>query len=64
MNLTFSPSVSRMCAPIPIIDDLILEQTETFFVIASERDLDVGIDPSMAIVNIQDNDGVYWLKIL
>ena len=56
--LTFLPGINESCSfVIPIIDDSVLENNETFDVVISTTDLDVSIDPSSATVTIVDNDG-------
>ena len=54
---TFIPGVKRLCtSEISIIDDLVLEDNETFSVVLSTTDLDVSLEPSSASVTIVDND--------
>ena len=54
---TFMPGVSDLCtSEISIIDDLVLEDNETFSVLLSTTDLDVSLEPSSASVTIVDND--------
>ena len=56
--LTFTPEVNVSCATVvPIIDDAILEDNQTFSVVLSTEDPDVSLDPASAIVTIVDNDG-------
>ena len=42
---------------VPIIDDTILEDNETFSVVLSTADPDALLDPTSATVAIGDNDG-------
>ena len=54
---TFIPGVNELCtSEISIIDDLVLEDNETFSVLLSTTDLDVSLEPSSASVTIVDND--------
>ena len=55
--LTFTPTINVSCATvIPIIDDIVLEDDQTFSVVLSTADLDVSLEPSSAPVTIVDND--------
>ena len=55
--LTFTPAINVSCATmIPIIDDNVLEDDQTFRVVLSTADLDVSLEPSSAPVTIVDND--------
>ena len=55
---TFIPGVNELCtSEISIIDDLVLEDNETFSVLLSTEDPDVLLDPASATVTIVDNDG-------
>ena len=57
LAFTFIPGVNELCtSEISIIDDLILEDNETFSVLLSTTDLDVSLEPSSASVTIVDND--------
>ena len=54
---TFIPGVNELCtSEISIIDDLVLEDNETFSVLLSTTDLDVSLEPSSASITIVDND--------
>ena len=54
---TFIPGVNELCtSEISIIDDLVLEDNETFSILLSTTDLDVSLEPSSASVTIVDND--------
>ena len=54
---TFIPGVNELCtSEISIIDDLVLEDNETFSVLLSTTDLNVSLEPSSASVTIVDND--------
>ena len=59
-------SQGRMCTNIPIVDDLILEQTiEDFFAdlsfMAGQQPPRVTIQPSTTTVEIEDNDRKYFI---
>ena len=56
--LTFSPSISRACADIPIEDDEVSEDPEDFPVVLTSDDPDVISMQPMANVTIIDNDAV------
>ena len=63
--LTFAPGVNVLStAVVPITDDAVLEDNETFSVVMSTTDPNVLLDPASAIVTIVDNDGkmVYLYK--
>ena len=56
--LTFSPVMNVSCATvIPIIDDNVLEDDQTFSVMLSTTELDVLLDPASATVTIVNDDG-------
>ena len=58
INLTFmsGPPGQRQCIEISIIDDLILENEETFTV-SLTADPGINISPAIATVTITDDDG-------
>lgn len=56
--LRFLPGTNESCGiMIPIIDDSVLENNETFDVVLSTADLAVSLNPASATVTIVDNDG-------
>ena len=56
--LTFTPGVNVSCTTVvPIIDDTVLEDNQTFNVVLSTEDSKVLVDPASATVTIIDNDG-------
>ena len=56
--LTFTPALNLLCATVvPIIDDDVLEDNQTFTVVLSTEDPYVLLDPASATVTIVDNDG-------
>ena len=60
LNLLFGPGRNRDCFDVPIIDDLITEETETFVITLPEMefpDLNVTVDTNPVTVTIEDNDG-------
>lgn len=52
--MTFDPTTSRSCAEIPIIDDDVPEDDETFTVTVT--DTGINITPDTGIVTIVDDD--------
>ena len=53
----FLPGSTRECFDLNIIDDILLEMTETFLVSLDSSDVNVVIvSPSQAVVSIIDND--------
>ena len=55
--LTFSPGINESCTTmIPIVDDSVLENNETFSVVLITADLDVSLDVASATITIVDND--------
>ena len=55
--VTFLPGSTEECADLSIIDDDMVEPTETFLVLVSSLDAGVTItSPSQATVSILDND--------
>ena len=55
--VTFLPGSTEECADLSIIDDAMVEPTETFLVLVSSMDMGVVISsPSQATVSILDND--------
>ena len=64
-TVTFSQTSERFFIPVNIVDDAILENTESFLVQAELVSNDapgVTIDPSETTVTIEDNDGKHNLK--
>ena len=59
-NLTFTSEGSQSVS-IPIIDDFVVEDTESFLALLSSSDNFVLIGQDLADVFIQDNDGNYVL---
>ena len=56
--LTFTSGVNVSCTTVvPIIDDAVLEDNQTFSVVLSTADPDALLDPASATVAIVDNDG-------
>ena len=56
-TLSFTNSMTRLCVNIPITNDSVYENTESFNVRLNTTDQDVNIVPDQAVVNIDDNDG-------
>ena len=62
-NLTFAASDTRQCTEIPIVDDMIVELTESFFVTLERTpglDSRITLDPVDGEIKITDDDGVYY----
>ena len=61
-NLTFDTCDTRQCTEISIMDDMIVELTESFFVTLERTpglDSRITLDPVDGEIEIIDNDGVY-----
>ena len=56
-QLSFQPGGTELCTTINIINDVILEDSETFSVQLTATDQAVILNPSSATVSIIDNDG-------
>lgn len=55
--LTFSPNLEvTLCSQIPIQNDSVLEDDETFSVLLSTSDSSVSLVPSSGLVTIVDDD--------
>ena len=65
-ELRFSACAKRQCLNVAILEDLLLEETETF-TIHLEKSLGLSneftVDPSVKVINITDNDGECTLAI-
>ena len=57
MSLTFDGSNTRECSEVPITDDNIYEDDETFSVTLTTGDEDVTLEPDSGVVTITDDDG-------
>lgn len=59
MELRFGVASANQpeCANILLVDDDILENDETFFVVLSSSDIAVTINPDTATVTINNDDG-------
>ena len=66
MLLTFTSTISSIQVQIPIIDDSVGESPEDFVgnLTLITADVDVDINPSQAIIVIQDDDGRFGLRLL
>lgn len=66
MELRFrvASATEPQCAGIPLVDDSIRENDETFFVMLSSSDGAVVINPSAATVTINNDDGKLNIKFL
>ena len=56
-TLTFTSTQSTDCVDIPIVDDILIENTEVFNVELNSNDFQVIINIGSALVLIADNDG-------
>ena len=62
--LTFTPEVNVSCTTVvPIIDDAVLEDNQTFSVVLITSDPDALVNPAFATVTIVDNDGKISLAL-
>ena len=60
--LAFDTCDTRQCTEIPIVDDMIVELTESFFVTLERTpglDSRITLDPVDGKIDITDDDGVY-----
>jgi len=62
--LTFSVSTSTQCEQVTIIDDIILENSEIFFMQLESTDPAVEITLGSAPVTILDNDSEYGITMM
>ena len=60
-DLTFNATTSSQTVTIPILDDNIVEGSETIIVTLTSADPAAIVNPSSASVTIEDNDGKRWL---
>ena len=61
--LAFGSCDTRQCTEIPIVDDMIVELTESFFVTLERTpglDSRITVDPVHGEIEITDDDGVYY----
>ena len=56
-NLTFSTTMSSQTVTIPILEDTIVEDSETIIVTLTSADPAATLNPQSATVTIVDNDG-------
>ena len=62
--LTFTPEVNILCATVvPIIDDDVLEDNQTFTIVLRTSDPDTLVNLVFATVTILDNDGKIHLAL-
>ena len=59
--LRFEPLMndSRLCLVVPVVNDPVLEEEQTFSVVLSTADSDVMPQSNPAVVTIVDNDGIF-----
>ena len=64
--LKFEPSlnVSRLCVMVDIVNDSVLEEEQTFFLVLSTADPTITVQEDPAVVLIMDNDGNVWLFLV
>ena len=58
-NLIFSATTSSQIVAIPILDDPVLESSETINVTLTSVDPAAILNPASAVITIEDNDGKY-----
>ena len=61
--LEFGSCATQQCTEIPIVDDMIVELTESFFVTLERTpglDSRITLDPVDGAIEITDDDGVYY----
>ena len=56
-EVTFSPTTSSQVVTIPVLDDTILESSETINVTITSVDPAAILNPASAIITLDDNDG-------
>ena len=58
--LIFEPSVnvSHLCVMVDIVNDSVLEEEQTFFLVLSAADPDIAVQEDPAVTFIIDNDGM------
>lgn len=62
-ELTFDPSTDQLtqCATVQIVNDSLLEATETFEAVLTSNDSDISIRPfSNTIIMIRNDDGMFY----
>ncbi len=64
VQLTFTPSVMRVCFNVTTVGDDILEGDETLNLGLDTADENVILDPEMAVVTIVDNDREFKEKVV
>ena len=58
--LRFAQCEKRSCRSVSIVDDVILEDVESYGIILEKTpDLEITLDPADGVVKITDNDGRY-----
>ena len=64
--LTFEPSLngSRLCVMVDVINDSVLEEEQTFFLVLSAADPDIAVQEDSAVVFIMDNDGIFCVMLI
>ena len=65
--ITFSPFKSKLCVPVEVLNDCVIEADEEFNILlrrSNNLDSRIIIDPDQAEVVITDNDGTYIIYIM
>ena len=64
--LIFEPSVngSRLCVMVDIVNDSVLEEEQTFFLVLSTAEPDIAVQEDSAVVFIIDNDGMCCVMLI
>ena len=63
-DLIFSATTSSQNVEIPILDDPVLENSETINVTLASVDPAAMLDPASAVITIEDNDSKYSSVLL
>ena len=64
--LIFKPSVngSLLCVKVDIVNDSVLEEEQTFFLVLSAADPDITVQEDPAVVLIIENDGMCYAMLI
>ena len=64
--LTFEPSLngSCLCVMVDIVNDSVLEEEQTFFLVLSGADPDIAVQEDPAVVFIMDDDGICCVMLI
>ena len=64
--LIFEPSLnsSRLCIMVDIVNDSVLEEEQTFFLVLSTADRYIAVQEDPAVIFIMDNDGMCCVMLI